>query len=83
MSQKAVALQYDPEIHQAPAILAKGIGAVGDFIVDLARKSEIPVYKNDQLVESLMHLRDNEEIPGDLYNIVAEIFSFVYSLKAS
>lgn len=83
MSSKAVALQYDPEIHQAPAILAKGAGAIGDYIVELAKKSQVPVYRNDQLVESLFHLRENEEVPGELYNIVAEIFAFVYSLKAS
>ncbi len=83
MSGKAVALKYDQEINSAPAILAKGAGAVGNYIVELAKKSQVPVYRNDQLVESLFHLRENEEIPGDLYNIVAEIFAFVYSLKAS
>ena len=81
MPQKAVALQYNPETNHAPAILAKGMGAVSDYIVNLAQKSSVPVYRNDQLVESLYQLKENEEIPGDLYNIVAEIFAFVYSLK--
>lgn len=81
MKQKAVAMKYDPEINNAPVILAKGIGAVSDYIVQLARKSSVPVYRNDKLVESLFRLKENDEIPFELYNIVAEIFSFVYSLK--
>ena len=81
MPKKAVALQYNPETNNAPAILAKGMGAVSDYIVNLAQKANVPVYRNDRLAESLFQLKENEEIPGDLYNIVAEIFAFVYSLR--
>lgn len=81
MQNKAVALKYEPELNEAPYILSKGIGAVGDYIVSLAKKNNIPVYKNDKLAESLYRLKQNEEIPSELYTIVAEIFSFVYSLK--
>lgn len=81
MKNKAVALKYNPEENEAPAILAKGIGAVGDYIVSLAKKNNVPIYRNDKLVESLYRLKENEEIPPELYTIVAEIFSFVYSLK--
>ncbi len=78
---KAVALKYNSEKNKAPAILAKGMGAVGDYILSLAKKNQVPVYKNDKLAESLYRLQENDEIPAELYTIVAEIFSFVYSLK--
>lgn len=81
MNHKAIAMKYEPETADAPFILAKGIGAVGDYIVSLAKKNNIPVYRNDKLAESLYRLKQNEEIPPELYSIVAEIFSFVYSLK--
>jgi len=83
MSTKAAALKYDAGTDNAPKILAKGVGAVGDYIVSLARKSSVPVYRNDKLAESLVRLKDNDEIPMELYTIVAEIFAFVYSLKSS
>ena len=83
MSTKAAALKYEHDTDSAPRILARGIGAVGDYIVTLANKSNIPVYRNEKLAESLVRLKDNDEIPMELYTIVAEIFAFVYSLKSS
>ena len=81
MQKKAVALKYDNEKSGAPFILAKGMGAVSDYIVELARNNNVPIYRNDKLAESLYRLKQNEEIPTELYTIVAEIFTFVYSLK--
>lgn len=81
MKTKSVALKYDNAVNEAPYILAKGIGAIGDYIVSLAQKNSVPIYKNDKLAESLYRLKQNEEIPAELYTIVAEIFSFVYSLR--
>jgi len=81
MFTKAVALKYDENIDNAPKILAKGVGPIGEYIIELAKKNSVPIYQNDKLVESLYKLRENEEIPFELYEIVAEIFAFVYSLK--
>ena len=80
-SEKSVALKYDTEIDAAPYILAKGMGALSGYIVDLAKQNNVPIYKNDKLAESLYRLKENEEIPQELYVIVAEIFNFVYSLR--
>jgi flagellar biosynthesis protein len=81
MDKRAVALKYDNEVNDAPFILAKGAGAMGEYIVSLAKKSNVPIYRNDKLVDSLIKLKENNEIPVELYTIVAEIFSFVFSLK--
>ena len=81
MPNKAVALKYEMTANDAPYILAKGIGNIGDYIVSLAKKNKIPIYRNDKLAESLYRLKQNQEIPPELYTIVAEIFNFVYSLK--
>ena len=81
MDNKAVALKYEEENCSAPYVLAKGIGAVGEYIVSLARMNNVPIYRNDKLAQSLYRLKQNEEIPAELYAIVAEIFTFVYSLK--
>ena len=81
MKTKSVAMKYDAVTNDAPTILAKGIGAIGDYIVSLAQKHSVPIYKSERLAESLYRLKQNEEIPPELYTIVAEIFSFVYSLR--
>lgn len=82
MQNKAVALRYDQDWNTAPEILAKGAGAVGDYILTLARQNNIPIYRNDKLAESLYRLKQNQEIPEELYTIVAEIFRFVYTLRS-
>lgn len=81
--KKAVAMKYDQASNDAPQILARGINAVGDYIIELARKNHVPVYRNDKLAESLYRLKENSEIPPELYTIVAEIFRFVYTLKGN
>lgn len=75
---KAVALRYKPEQHAAPVVAAKGQGRVAERIVEAARKHGVPVQEDASLVEVLSQLDLNEEIPPELYQLVAELLSFLY-----
>ena len=79
--KKAVALKYKPGQENAPKVTAKGIGSVAEKIIDIARKQGIPVKDDPDLVEVLSRLDLDEEIPPELYVIVAELLAFVYSLN--
>jgi len=79
--KKAVALKYKPGQENAPTVTAKGIGSVAEKIIDIARKQGIPVKDDPDLVEVLSRLDLDEEIPPELYVIVAELLAFVYSLN--
>lgn len=81
MLEKAVALKYEKDVDNAPYILAKGMGKIGEYIINIAKDNDIPILKNEELVNTLWKLKENEEIPVELYTIIAEIFAFVYSLK--
>lgn len=76
--KKAVALQYNPEINIAPRVIAKGRGHVAENIMAAAQNNAIPVYQNKSLVNLLMALEIDKEIPADLYKAVAEILAYVY-----
>ncbi|WP_166238010.1 EscU/YscU/HrcU family type III secretion system export apparatus switch protein [Paenibacillus turpanensis] len=80
MSQmkKAVALRYAPEKSQAPVVVAKGKGRVAEAILDRAKEHGVPVQEDASLVEVLSKLELEQEIPAELYQLVAEILSFVY-----
>lgn len=78
--RKAVALRYDPEEHEAPVVTAKGKGYLAERIIELARQSGVPVKEDPQLVEYLGLLDIGQEIPPELYQVVAEILAFVYRL---
>lgn len=77
---KAAALKYDQEKNQAPTLVAKGKGELAKNIVKLAKENNIPIRKDEDLVELLTKLEIDQEIPPDMYKAIAEIFAFIYGL---
>ena len=73
-STKAAALKYDPSQNKAPKILASGKGKVAEAIIAKAKEYEIPLFANEALVESLVGLEIESEIPYELYQAVVEVF---------
>lgn len=78
-TNKAVALTYDGE--RAPFVSASGSSELADEILRIAKEHEVPIYENEQLVETLALLEVGDEIPELLYRTIAEIIAFVYLLK--
>lgn len=77
--RKAVALTYDPE-ETAPRITAIGRGYVADRIVEHAKEAKVPLHKDEQLIDTLSQLELGSFIPPEVYDIVAEIMTFVDSM---
>jgi len=78
---KAVTLKYDHEKDNAPIVTAKGKGQTASNIIKLANKHNIPIKKDEDLIELLSQIDIDKEIPGSMYKAVAEIFSFIYDLS--
>ncbi|KIL39260.1 FhlB domain-containing protein [Gordoniibacillus kamchatkensis] len=76
--KKAVALKYSPGAQAAPVVAAKGRGHIAEAILQKAREHGVPVQEDASLVEVLSKLDLDQEIPTELYQLVAEILSFVY-----
>ena len=81
--QKAAALKYDAQSNSAPVVKAKGSGEVAENIIKLAREHNVPIKEDPDLVALLVQLDLDQEIPPELYKVVAEILAFVYSLDRS
>lgn len=79
--KKAIGLSYDVD-QVAPKIVAKGEGLVAENIIRLAEESNIVIYEDPSLVNNLIQLEVNDEIPEELYEAVAEIIFYVYSLDS-
>ena len=71
---KAAALKYDPSHNNAPKVLASGKGKVAEAIIAKAKEYDIPLFANEALVESLVGLKIDSEIPQELYQAVVEVF---------
>lgn len=78
--KQAVALRYDVEKDTAPRVIAKGKGHVAEHILETAQKNTIPVYQNKTLVNMLMALDIDREIPPELYKAIAEVMAYVYKM---
>jgi len=80
-SQRAVALRYEPKKDRAPKVVAKGRGYLAEKILELARQHNIPVRHDKNLLQVLSRLDLDQEIPGEVYAVVAEILGFIYRLS--
>ena len=76
---EAIALKYDGT--SAPKVAASGEDDLAQAIIKLALANEIPVYENAELVSWLGQLEVGDEIPEQLYRIIAEVLAFVYELE--
>ena len=78
----AIALKYDNKIDSAPKVVAKGIDFIALKIKEIARENEIPIIENPSLARSVYsQIEIDQEIPGEFYKAMAEVFSYVYELK--
>jgi len=78
--KKAVALKYDKSKDGAPKVKASGKGEVAKRIIKIAKENNLPIKKDEDLVELLSKVELDREIPQNLYKAVAEVFSFVYKM---
>lgn len=76
--KKAVALRYQPYEESAPRVTAKGAGKTAEKMIRLADEHGIPIQQDASLVSVLSELELNEQIPEELFQVVAEILAFVY-----
>ncbi len=79
----AAALQYDDTKPGAPKLIAKGQQDVAARIIEIAKQNNIPIQEDADLVMILNKLELEQEIPLELYSIVAEIFALIYNINKS
>ena len=78
----AIAIKYDKDLYGAPYILAKGVDMVAENIKKVGKEYSIPMIENKPLARALYNNTEvGDLIPEELYEAVAEVLAYVYSLK--
>ncbi|HHV29883.1 flagellar biosynthesis protein FlhB [Acetivibrio mesophilus] len=78
----AVAVKYDPEKADAPIVVAKGQDYIALRIKEIAKENRVEIVENKPLARTLYSTVEiGGKIPPELYQAVAEVLAFVYSLK--
>jgi flagellar biosynthesis protein len=75
----AVALHYEKP--DAPRVVAKGRGTIGEKIVETARANGVPIQENPALAAALSDIELGDEIPVELYRAVAEVLTFILRMS--
>lgn len=77
--KKAVGLKYEDK--DAPKVVAKGFGDLADEIIKLAKENGVLVHEDPYLSDVLARLDLGQEIPDNLYYVIAELIAFSYVLQ--
>jgi len=78
--KKAAALRYNTSKENAPRVIAKGEGETAKNIIKIAQLHNLPIKKDEDLIELLSKVELDKEVPEALYKAVAEVFSFIYKV---
>ena len=76
----AVVLSYSPE-DGAPKVVAKGKGLIADAIIARANEHGIFIHQSKELVNLLMKVDLDDNIPPALYTVVAELLAWLYHIE--
>jgi flagellar biosynthetic protein FlhB len=80
----AVALVYDPNADGAPTLVAKGTDELARRIRELAEEEKIHIFESPELARALYFTTSlDQSIPEALYQAVAQVIAYVFSLNQS
>ena len=78
----AVAIKYDPQVADAPLVIAKGEDYLAQRIKEIAKENHVEIVENKPLARMLYANVDvGQAVPPELYQAVAEVLAFVYHLQ--
>jgi flagellar biosynthesis protein len=80
--KNAVALAYEAG-SKAPTVVASGKGIIAEQIILLAKEHGVYVHESKELVALLMDIDLDQEIPANLYRVVAELLAWLYQIEAA
>jgi flagellar biosynthesis protein len=78
--KRAVALLYNPKRSAAPTVVASGSHRIAEKIIATAVEAGVQIKQDPDLAELLAKIPVGEEIPATMYQTIAEILAFVYSV---
>jgi len=78
----AVAIKYDPNVSDAPRVVAKGEDYLALKIKAVAKENNVEIVENKPLARMLYaNVEIGEMVPPELYQAVAEILAMVYRMQ--
>lgn len=78
----AIALKYEEGGMNVPKVTAIGTDNIAIKIKEIAKDNDIPIIENKPLARAIYDTLDvGSEIPGEMYQAIAEILALVFKMK--
>lgn len=78
----AVALKYEEGGMNVPKVTAIGADNIAIKIKEIAKDNDIPIIENKPLARAIYDTLDiGSEVPGEMYQAIAEILALVFKMK--
>ena len=74
---QAAVIKYDEETGKSPIVVAQGKGQVAQQIIALAKENNIHMQEDSTLVSNLLDMDLGDNIPPQLYSVMAEILLLI------
>jgi flagellar biosynthesis protein len=81
--KSAVGIKYQQgeDGDKAPKVIAKGFGDLAEEIIALAKQNGVIIHEDEELAQLLNQMDLGQEIPANLYYVIAELIAFSYVLQ--
>ncbi|MBM7704456.1 EscU/YscU/HrcU family type III secretion system export apparatus switch protein [Metabacillus iocasae] len=79
--KRATVIRYEENADQSPKVLAQATGAAAQQLVEQAQQRDIPVEENMVLLNHLLDLDLGEQVPPQLYAVIAEVLLFIQEIE--
>ncbi|MCK0471471.1 EscU/YscU/HrcU family type III secretion system export apparatus switch protein [Halalkalibacter sp. APA_J-10(15)] len=76
----AAVIRYDHN-EDTPKVVAHGKGQVASQIIDIAKQNDIHMQEDPLLVENLLDMDLGDNIPPQLYSIMAEVLLLIEEME--
>lgn len=73
----AAVIRYDLTQDETPTVVAHGTGQLAAKIISMAKENDIPMQEDPSLVNVLIDMDLGENIPPQLYAVIAEILLMI------
>lgn len=80
-NKSAVGIKYQEGKSEAPKVIAKGFGDLAEEIIQVAKQNGVLIHEDPYLSDFLARLDLGQEIPEQLYHVIAELIAFSYVLQ--
>ncbi|MBS4540108.1 EscU/YscU/HrcU family type III secretion system export apparatus switch protein [Clostridium sp. D2Q-11] len=79
--KRAIAVHYDNATDSLPEIVSRRKGKMAEELIEIAKIRDIPLEEDISLLGNLLDMDLGENIPPQLYSVIAEVFLLLQDLE--